>query len=476
MRRKQRTPGSGAGTAIDDNGLQLHETFEMPLSSKSKKGINESKKKHKANSFLARNREGRGKIKGTAIDARCVLPVNLKEYFVERDGDAFRSLFAKTLKLGTLTFDDGPESVLRFEEEEEKGGGRSRKSEKIVVRLVTRPDLASWVPASVRHAVASAAEIEFHDEIEYGSIEMEKPPFCLYVRTRSPFLGSKFNLESRLTFSRLEDGRCEQRLQGRVEVRMLGLGGLVERMVRDSVQNTYKKLPHVIGLWNQERQKILVRDEGNGAGLVHGRPEHIDCGVEWIRDVVERMKSGSSPFAVDEYENEEQIVMEVGGGKQMEHAMAASSADVDAYHGSRAEELETKWSLVCTLSNLLNMMWIEFVDLCRLMCLVFIVILLRTFAFFLSSALGSLLCAITWKRHADMYNCLGAGLGLLAGGRRPAVERPVERRRHLAAWSTVAKVRHHRRECSAPDLPDVEGILRATHVRRVSTESASDLF
>eukprot|EP00890_Picochlorum_soloecismus_P001609 jgi/Picsp_1/2449/NSC_05910-R1_hypothetical protein CHLNCDRAFT_142876 [Chlorella variabilis] len=443
MRKKQGATRRNVRTANDDNGLQLRETSEMPVSAKNEKYTNDIKKEKKSNSFLSRSRERRGKIKGTAIDARCVLPVNLKEYFVERDGDAFRSLFAKTLKLGTLTFDDGPESLLRFEEEEEKGSSKSKKNEKIVVRLVTRPDLASWVPASVRHAVASAAEIEFHDEIEYGSVEMEKPPFCLYVRTRSPFLGTKFNLESRLTFSRLEDGRCEQRLQGRVEVRMLGLGGLVERMVRDSVQNTYKKLPRVIGLWNQERRKILARDEGNGAGLVHGRPEHIDCGVEWIRDVVERMKSGSSPFAVDEYE--EQIVAEVdgGGGKQMKEAMAASSADVDAYP-SRAEGLEIKFSLLCNLSNLFYSMWIEFVDLCRLLCLVFIVVLLR--------------------------------LGLLTGGRRPAVERPVERRRHLAAWSTVAKVRHHRRECSAPDLPDVEEILRATHVRRASTESASELF
>jgi len=356
-----------------DDGVQSDEPSEMLMPTKS---IDESKTKTKknTNSILVRNRE-KQKSKGTAIDARCVLPVNVKEYFVERDGDAFRSLFAKTLKLGTLTFDDdGPESVLQFEEE-----GRGNEKEKTtVVRLVTRPDLGSWVPASVRHAVSTAAEIEFHDEIEYGSVEMEKPPFCLYVRTRSPFLGSKFSLESRLTFSRLEDGRCEQRLQGRVQVKMLGLGGLVERMVRDSVQNTYKKLPHVIGLWNEERRRILVRDEGNGSGLVRGRPEHIDCGVEWIREVVERMKSGIGPFAVDDTDEQKAV----DGGEQQMGKMLDDDDDDDACAARAAKGPdETKRFPMRKLSSLVHMMWIEFVDLCRAMCLVFIVVLLRTVSF-----------------------------------------------------------------------------------------------
>jgi hypothetical protein len=190
------------------------------------------------------------------------------------------------------------------------------------------------------------------------------------------------------------------------------------------------------------------------------------------------MRSGSSPFAVEKYE--EQIVMEVDGGKHMENAMAVSSADADAYPGSRAEGMETKWSLLCKLSKLFHMMWITFVDLSRLMCLVFIVVLLRTFvfisfcSFFLIFSGQFSLCH--YLEIISKKDCRAAGLGLLTGGRRPALERPVVRRRHLAAWSTVAKVRHHRRECSAPDLPDVEEILRATHVRRVSTESASEFF
>lgn len=83
---------------------------------------------------------------GTEIDVEAILPCNAHEYFVERDSAAFQSLLAKSLKLGTLCFRDAWEE-----------GGST------FVRVVTKPDVASWVPASVRNAVANASEVEFFD-------------------------------------------------------------------------------------------------------------------------------------------------------------------------------------------------------------------------------------------------------------------------------------------------------------------------
>lgn len=83
---------------------------------------------------------------GTEIDVQAVLPCRAEEYFVERDSAAFRSLLAKALKLGNY----------RFGETWEEGGST-------FVRLVTKPEIAAWVPSAVRKAVSSAAEIEFHD-------------------------------------------------------------------------------------------------------------------------------------------------------------------------------------------------------------------------------------------------------------------------------------------------------------------------
>eukprot|EP00889_Picochlorum_renovo_P007527 jgi/Picre1/34557/NNA_002025.t1 len=163
--------------------------------------------------------------RGTKINAYSgILNIEPSSYFVERDGDAFRSFFASTLK------------------------------------LVTKPELGAWIPSSLRSRV-DAAEIEFHDEIVYRREDIESPPYVLHVRTSSPFLKERFRLESTLSLTPVvgEDGAvgCIQRLQGHVEVHMMGLGGLIQRMVRDSVHNTYKKLPNVIEGWLVERERML---------------------------------------------------------------------------------------------------------------------------------------------------------------------------------------------------------------------------
>ena len=83
---------------------------------------------------------------GTEIDVQAILPCNAQRYYVERDSAAFQSLLAKSLKLG----------VYRFRDTWEEGGST-------FVRLVTKPEIASWVPSAVRNAVANASEVEFYD-------------------------------------------------------------------------------------------------------------------------------------------------------------------------------------------------------------------------------------------------------------------------------------------------------------------------
>lgn len=70
---------------------------------------------------------------------------------VHATSGVFRTWFARELKLGELLFaeptvvDDGA----------------------CTIKLVTRPDLAAWFPASVRKHVSNAQQIEFHDELTY---------------------------------------------------------------------------------------------------------------------------------------------------------------------------------------------------------------------------------------------------------------------------------------------------------------------
>jgi hypothetical protein len=83
---------------------------------------------------------------GTHLDVQAILPCNAQQYYVERDSAAFRALLAKALNLG----------VYKFRDTWREGGTT-------FVRLVTKPEISSWVPSAVRNAVANASEIEFHD-------------------------------------------------------------------------------------------------------------------------------------------------------------------------------------------------------------------------------------------------------------------------------------------------------------------------
>ena len=354
------------------------------------------------------------KTKGTAINATSgVLDISAYEYFVERDGDAFRSFFASTLKLGHLIFDSSSLEIT----------GGSSGSDSARIRLVTKPELGAYVPASVRNKVANASEIEFHDEIEYVRGNMEHPPFVLRVNTKSPFLGRRFRLTSTMSISPMADGkRCVQTLQGEVEVHMLGFGGLVERMVRDSVQNTYRKLPGVISAWNEKRRALVAENGGDYRVLLGGRPLGIDCGVSWIEQYASSREENSSSFR--EYCN--------GNGPVLQGSMSSKELSEAIEFASRmSREYE-----ITPARRFIHSVWIGFVDFWKFMFIVFVCSLLR--------------------------------LGLIRMTKRQS-----EPLRKHSSWSDVGH--HHRRSASEPqsslDLKEVDMVLQRAHVRRASYSS-----
>ncbi|GAB4823916.1 hypothetical protein N2152v2_010962 [Parachlorella kessleri] len=176
-----------------------------------------------------------------------VLPESARTYFLERDSAAFRSLLAK----GDSTF----------------------------VRLVTRPDFANWVPKGVQ-GQANAKAIEFHDIIEYNPALIERPPFRINVKTESPFLGDKLDVRLELVIEEVDENTCRQVLQGYIRVNMFGVGRIVESIVKDSLTNTYKKLPEIVRRWQTFRAEALLN--GNANELLSGRPP-VGQNIKWIR-------------------------------------------------------------------------------------------------------------------------------------------------------------------------------------------------
>jgi hypothetical protein len=138
------------------------------------------------------------------------LEVGAERYFVERDGELFRKFFASALKLGELAFAEP--------------NGSTSTSSKCTIRLITRPEIASWVPESVRQHVTRASEIEFHDDLVYDAEDLAEPPYSISICTSSPFLGDRMRLRATMTFVPLDERSCEHRYEGEIACRMFGFG------------------------------------------------------------------------------------------------------------------------------------------------------------------------------------------------------------------------------------------------------------
>jgi len=211
---------------------------------------------------------GKRKREGTPIQAVAILQTDANRYFVERDSAAFRSLLAKTLNLSHYKFEEA-----------------WRDGDSVFVRLITKPEVASWVPSAVRNAAASSTEIEFNDIIEYRMEDISYPPYRLHVRTESPFLGQKLHVRTTLTIEDMGGGRSRQTLSGVVHVRILGIGRVVEKLVCESIQNTYKRLPEIVEKWEAFRQEAIRR--GDPFTLVAGRPPIGGGDAEWIQNIMQ---------------------------------------------------------------------------------------------------------------------------------------------------------------------------------------------
>ncbi len=266
-----------------------------------------------------------------------VLNLPAEEYLIVRDGGTFRKWFARHLKLGELVFAE-PTSV---------NDGRC------TINLVTRPDLVAWVPASVRKHVSNAAEIEFIDELTYERSALEAPPYTIRIRTSSPFLGQRLHIEATMTIAPIDAQRCTHSYEGTIACRMFGFGSLVERMVRDSITSTYRKLDGAINAsWAEEKRDAMAAF-GPGV-LVEGRPTAINSDTGWIEDYIERViVCGEKPAG------------SVEGSRAAKPARPARQAQVQT-SGVRA-----------VLCATLHRLWIGWIDLIKLLFVVVVVLLLR---------------------------------------------------------------------------------------------------
>ena len=149
-----------------------------------------------------------------------------------------------------------------------------------------------------------------------------------------------------MTIAPIDEWHCMHSYEGTISCRMFGFGSLVERMVRDSIASTYRKLGDVINSsWLEEEERAKAAF-GPGV-LTQGRPSAINCGVGWIEEHIERGM--------------------VGGEKP---ARTAEISDVDTSPNRTPPALHAA-------AYRLWIVWIVWIDLVKVLFIVVVVLLLR---------------------------------------------------------------------------------------------------
>lgn len=112
--------------------------------------------------------------------------------------------------------------------------------------------------------------------LEYRPELIEREPFQINVKTESPFLGNKLDVQLKLIIEAVDENTCRQVLAGSIKVNMFGVGRIVEGIVKDSLQNTYKYVAGPAG-----RQTCAFYDPtGRWKWMcknVHGPPASPPC-------------------------------------------------------------------------------------------------------------------------------------------------------------------------------------------------------
>lgn len=76
---------------------------------------------------------------------------------------------------------------------------------------------------------------------------MAGPTYEMLVISRLPFLKDhQYDIKNTLSIEPLGEGRCRQSLTGQVEIKVFGLGGIIQGVVMSSLRQAYAVLPEVV--------------------------------------------------------------------------------------------------------------------------------------------------------------------------------------------------------------------------------------
>lgn len=191
----------------------------------------------------------------TVLHYEALLPINAKQWFVERDTAAYLSLQSRMLNLGRQEFVES-----------------WKQGDVAFVKMVTKPNPGAWLPGSAQKSLVKDDQLEMVDTIAFEGQQLDRgPPYVLPVKSEIPVLGGKTDIHFKITIVDAGPNKTKQILDGSATIKIFGLGKLAEKMLKRSMKQTYEKLPEVVQKWQMHRNDI-ARGPGGEARLLAGRP------------------------------------------------------------------------------------------------------------------------------------------------------------------------------------------------------------
>ncbi len=81
----------------------------------------------------------------------------------------------------------------------------------------------------------------------YRKKDIQGPTYTLEVHSKLPFLKDRqYSIINMLTVEPLGPDRCRQSLKGDVDIRVFGIGSVVQGIVLNSLSSAYKVLPEIV--------------------------------------------------------------------------------------------------------------------------------------------------------------------------------------------------------------------------------------
>lgn len=214
--------------------------------------------------------------------------ISAADYVVERDSDAFRALAQQHLSLRKMEFlaDDAQHSpasasVLRLATRPSTGTTYTP----LPTPLPTPPNYPLHHPTTHHHLTGyipgkfidylTGDQLEFVDHITYdpNNLPCADGSYQLNVCCMLPWLSKRADIHVALRFEHVSPTCCRQVLEGRIAIKIPGIGRIAEPLVVNGLRQAYADLPKLISKWVVFRETALA--EGSGETLVRGVPEAV---------------------------------------------------------------------------------------------------------------------------------------------------------------------------------------------------------